>query len=75
MAHPLYIHIYKASGNLYQHQVGYTKQAQHKPSARVKTNIKRLHMYEAQHQIGYTNQAQHKPSARVKTNIKKTPHV
>jgi hypothetical protein len=38
------------SGYLYQHKIGYRSQAQHKPSVRVKTNIKnikKLHTYEA----------------------------
>jgi hypothetical protein len=42
------------SGHLHQHKMGYTNQAQHKSSARVKTKIriiKNLHMHEALHQI------------------------
>jgi hypothetical protein len=34
---------------LHQHKIGYINQAQHKPSARVKTNIKKLHTLKAYH--------------------------
>jgi hypothetical protein len=42
------------SGHLHQHKIRHTNQAQHKPSARVKTNIKnifkKLHTYEVYRQ-------------------------
>jgi hypothetical protein len=45
------IELVPISGHQYQHEIGYINQAQHKPSARVKTNIenicKELHTHEA----------------------------
>jgi hypothetical protein len=37
---------HEASDTKHQHKIEYISQVQHKPSARVKTNIKRLHTHE-----------------------------
>jgi hypothetical protein len=43
------IELVPISGHLRQHKIGYISEAQQEPSARVKTDIKKLHTHEALH--------------------------
>jgi hypothetical protein len=71
------IELVSISGRLHQHKIGYTNQAQHKPSARFKRNIKnikKLDTYEAYHQSTVRiDVITREINSVCGTNIKKSP--